>query len=241
MKDGPGPDRTLTECAVDQLVAMIEREGLKTGSKLPTVEALCTDLGVSRTVVREAVARLTAAGRLTSRRGSGIFVATTAPGVSLGAPQNLSEILDMLELRLAVEVESARLAAGRMTSDGLIALDGAMRTFERTVSQWEFAADADLAFHAAVAQASGNAQFVRFLDGIAATAIPRRSLAAQFPDDVARAAYLERLAAEHVAIHEGIVNRDPEAAARAMRTHLEGSRRRYWRWSSDAETAGNPA
>ncbi|WP_380058777.1 FadR/GntR family transcriptional regulator (plasmid) [Falsihalocynthiibacter sp. SS001] len=235
-------DGSLTDWATATLLATIRDNQLKSGTKLPTEQVLCEALDVSRTVVREAIARLKAEGRLTSRRGSGIFVAdpplTNSP--LLGTPQNLAEILDMLELRLAVEVEAASLAASRMTAQGLIELDNAMRGFEDSVVNWQGASDADFAFHTAVARASGNPQFVRFLEGIRATAIPRRSLDAQFPDADARTEYLRRLTLEHEAIHDAIVDRDPETAAATMRTHLEGSRRRYRRWSSRTEKVSTP-
>ena len=83
-------------------------------------------MGVSRTVVREAVAALRAEGLVTTRQGSGAFVAADASRVPFRIdPEGLSsigDVLEVMELRLAVEVEAAALAAERITPERLAAI-----------------------------------------------------------------------------------------------------------------------
>lgn len=232
----------LTDWAVATLRAHVADQALAPGAKLPTEQALCGRLGVSRTVVREAVARLKAEGLLTSRRGSGIFVSRDpggGPAFDLASPQDLSEVLDMLELRLAIEIEAAGLAAERRSTAAMIGLDGAMAGFERAAGGRDGAAEADVDFHRAIAAATGNAWFPRALAQLGRI-IPRDALGAQFATEAERGRYLDRLLVEHGAIYEAITAGRAGAARAAMRAHLDGSRRRYRRRlvSQAVEAAG---
>src|SRR5215831_14072209 len=113
------PQRNLTEEAVARLTEEIRKGRLQPGARLPTEQVLMKAMGVSRTVVREAVAALRAEGLVTTRQGSGAFVAADGPRAFRIDPDGLSSITDVLnlmELRLAVEVESASLAAERARS-----------------------------------------------------------------------------------------------------------------------------
>ncbi|WP_240722787.1 FadR/GntR family transcriptional regulator [Poseidonocella sp. HB161398] len=209
------------------LRAMIESGQYKPGDRLPSEAQLTRDHGVSRTVVREAVATLRADGLVRPRQGAGIFV--TEPEVS--APfspleldmTSLPAVMELLELRTAIEVEAAGLAAIRRSPaqeaqildclHAVTAADGA-----------EGSAEADLALHRAIAEATNNPRFGQLLQLLGAAAIPRRSLggAASVPPD-----YIGKINAEHEAIVNAILDGDEEAARTAMRSHLKGSLRRY--------------
>src|SRR4029453_13921873 len=110
----------------------IRSGGRAPGARLPTEQALTTALGVSRTVVREAVAALRADGLVVTRRGSGAYVADPAAGpFRIAAPKAavLNDVLEVMELRLAVEVEAAALAAERASRRQI----GAIRTAWRAL------------------------------------------------------------------------------------------------------------
>ena len=98
-------------------------------------------MGVSRTVVREAVAALRAEGLVTTRQGSGAFVAADASRVPFRIdPEGLSsigDVLEVMELRLAIEVESAALAAARATPQTVAAIGSALRDMEAAISRGE--------------------------------------------------------------------------------------------------------
>ena len=125
---------TKAESLADTLVERLERQilagELKPGARFPTEKTITEDFGVSRTVVREAFARLAARGLLTSRRGSGAYVAETAQYRAFQiTPDELSEIddvLKLLEMRIALEGEMATLAADRRTDDDLAAMRAAL-------------------------------------------------------------------------------------------------------------------
>src|SRR5690606_668593 len=110
--------RTLAEEAVEALAAPIHSGQLQPGDKLPTESAIMQQLGVSRTVVREAISRLQASGLVETRHGIGTFVSDPADmpmHIPVSAVTTAMDALALLELREAVEVEPARLAAQRRT------------------------------------------------------------------------------------------------------------------------------
>jgi DNA-binding FadR family transcriptional regulator len=217
------------------LVAMLSeslereiREGrLGPGDRLPTEAALAARAGVSRTVVREAVAALKASGLVETRQGAGAFVRQPRPllaAIGMVERATVEDILSILELRLAVEVEAAALAAERRRDEDVAALDAAMADQAASRAAGEDGVAADLAFHRALAGATGNPYFGRFLDQLGELALPRRRLlpAGSYGED-----YLMLVEAEHRGIRDAVAAGDAAEAAIAMRLHLAGSRNRY--------------
>ncbi|MEJ1157079.1 FadR/GntR family transcriptional regulator [Prosthecomicrobium sp. N25] len=204
------------------------REGrLVPGDRLPTEAALAASAGVSRTVVREAVASLKASGLVETRQGAGAFVRQPPPGfgpVPGIERATVDDIVWILELRLAVEVEAAALAASRRKPADIEALDGALAEMARAHAVGQDGVAADLAFHRALAAATGNPYFGRFLDQLGELALPRRRLT---PHKTFGPDYLDLVEREHRAIRDAVVAGDAALAAAAMRGHLAGSRARY--------------
>lgn len=230
------PALHLTDRVKLGLLRLIEAERLEPGDKLPPADQLCQKFSVSRTVVREAIASLKAEGRLRSLRGSGVYVADArdiAGGLSMfmAAPQEIGDILDFMEFRIAVEVEAAGLAAERRTEINLLRMEQALAQFHRHMADSSLAADTDRAFHRAVADATNNARFRLFLDEMGERLNPRRALGASFTDDKSKSAFLQAIDVEHDRIFSAISERKPDEARAAMRRHLEDGRRRYREWS----------
>ena len=125
------PGRNLAEEVVARIAREIRGGRLAPGTRLPTERRLMQAMGVSRTVVREAVAALRAEGLVTTRQGSGAFVAADTSRVPFRIdPDGLSsigDVLEVMELRLAIEVEAAALAAARMTPESLAPIGKALR------------------------------------------------------------------------------------------------------------------
>lgn len=213
---------------VAALRARIDSGQVQPGDKLPTEPQLSAEFGVSRTVIREAVAALRSDGLLQSRQGSGVFVLAptrTERGMLTEVDRSkLSSVLSLLELRIAVETEAAALAAQRCSPDQEEAMLAALAHLRAEVQAGKNAVEADFAFHKSIAAASGNPRFVDMLTMFGEALIPRSRVgdAAQTDPD-----YLSALDGEHVAVVQAIQNRDPEAARRAMRDHLTHSQRRY--------------
>ena len=218
----------------DEIVKLVREEGLVAGDRLPSAERLCERYGVSRTVVREAVAHLTAQGFLRSRRGSGVFVndpeAQSPPPVHFDWPTDMGDVLDVLELRLSVEVEAAGLAAERRTEAHLAKMDTALAAFGRSMDDLTVASTADRSFHEAIANATGNPQFELFLARLGERMLPRKALGVNFDSEEARRDFARTIDAEHQAIYRAIVERAADEARQAMRLHLGNSSRRYRQW-----------
>lgn len=231
------PALHLTDRVKLDLLRLIEAERLAPGDKLPPADQLCRQFSVSRTVVREAIASLKAEGRLRSLRGSGVYVAEPREisgnlSMFMAAPQDIGDILDFMEFRIAVEVEAAGLAAERRTETNLLRMEQALAQFRRHMADSSgLASEADRAFHRAIADATNNGRFRLFVDETGERLIPRRALGASFSDDRSKSAFLEAIDGEHQRIFTAIAERKPDDARLAMRRHLEDGRRRYREWS----------
>lgn len=220
---------SLASVVAKDLAERIERGDYAVGDKIPIETQLCEMFNVSRTVVREAIATLRSEGLVTSRHGVGVFVeerANPALSITKEAAGELSEVLELLELRLGVEVEAAGLAARRATEDDLRAIRD---VFEKTCDLDAFAEqprELDYAFHLAIARASGNGWMAKFMDFIGPVIIPRSQLLHASQPEITRD-YLRQMVDEHRRILDAIAAGDAVAAQEAMRMHLSTSLERY--------------
>lgn len=200
------------------------------GTKLPTEADLLAQYGVSRTVVREAVSRLQAAGKVVTRHGIGTFVLDSASTETFQIRPDqvgtLEEVLTVLELRIAVESEAAALAALRRSDEQLQAMTGALHAFTAAVEERRDAVEPDFQFHLQVAKATGNAKFIELMATLGGSMIPRARLNNSEEITPMRAEYLRRVNDEHAEILSAIREGDTDAARAAMRAHLTNSRER---------------
>jgi GntR family transcriptional regulator, transcriptional repressor for pyruvate dehydrogenase complex len=227
--------RSLTHGLIAQITADITSGRLKPGSRLPTEQELIAATGVSRTVVREAVAALRADGLVVTRQGVGAFVVETVRRpfrIEFDELSTLREVLEVMELRTGIEIEAAGLAAERATPAQLRRITECFDELGTVVRRGDSAVDQDYAFHCSIAEATGNPQFKRLLEYLGRFMIPRHTIKGgpMKPDR----AYLEKVQVEHrdiiVAIRQGAI---PQARA-AMRRHLLNSRKRYQKLAGDA-------
>lgn len=223
--------RNLTQETTAALRAKIAAGPMKTGDRLPTEKELEAEFGVSRTVIREAVAVLKADGLVEPRRGAGIFVRDPNGTRNKGMPDFLAgdahSTLDLLELRMAVEVEAAGLAATRRSLSQDARIRENMHQFEHAVENGDSSVALDAAFHLAIAQGTNNELFSAFLNSLGKSSIPRSTLTEQDHERLIDKSYLERVNKEHRAIADAISAGDADTARRAMRDHLSGSITRY--------------
>jgi DNA-binding FadR family transcriptional regulator len=203
---------------------------LAPGARLPTEQSLMRAMGVSRTVVREAVAALRAEGLVSTRQGAGAFVAD--PGargfrIDPGGLASIDDVMDVLELRLAIEQEAAALAAERSSLSSRRKIDAALTAFEQKLNRSGEAIAEDVEFHRAIAAATGNRHFLALLASLGTFIIPRRSFSLLERSHSEHERYLRGILEEHRMIFAAIEKRDAARARAAMRTHLERSRQRY--------------
>ena len=218
----------------DQLVSDFERRVLSgelpPGSRFPSEKAVVDSTGVSRTVVREAFARMSAKGLLVSRRGSGAYVAESARYQAFQITRDeLGEVDDLhrlFEMRTPLEAEMAELAAARRRTEDLDAMSQSIRALLASTNV-DDAVAADTAFHAAIARATNNADFVRFTEFLGVRLVPPRTLYLRNTDDMPREEYIRAIADDHSAIFGAIRKRDPSAARDAARAHMYKSMERH--------------
>ena len=125
-------DRKLSRELFEQLADQIKSGRLAPGERLPTEHAMTRAARVSRTVVREAVAALRAEGLVITRQGVGAFVSAEPQRAPFRIDlAKLDDVLNVMELRLGVEVESAGLAAERATRAQVRGIAAALEAIER--------------------------------------------------------------------------------------------------------------
>lgn len=221
----------LSEHVAQTLRAQIVGGEFSDGERLPTETRMTEIFGVSRTVVREAVAALAADGLVEPRHGAGVFVrrpavaAFGAIGMEVG--NKISHALNVLEVRLGIEVESAGLAAMRRNAAQEAQIQEAFFEFDRLLALGEATGRTDFAFHRAIAAATNNPYYVDVLDALGTRAIPCDVASPWGTDSVLSEAYQMGLQKEHYRILQAISAGDPDAARAAMRAHLAASQERY--------------
>lgn len=234
MNDLPMPSRrpSLFAKVAEALRSEIESGSYAPGDKVPTESALIRKFGVSRTVVREALAVLRADGLLVSRQGSGVFVmGRKNEGHVLklftDETEKISDIIEELELRIGIEVEAAGLAAIRSSPAQEAEIHAQVNRFADLMNDGKPTDEADFSFHMAIATATNNVRFRAFLEHVGRRMIPRVKFRAEIGDRVALADRDKPILGEHRAIADAIFGRDPDQAREAMRRHLVTGVRRY--------------
>lgn len=214
--------RRLREEVYENLVRQIVAGEYSVGGRLPSELALAKAAGVSRPVLRHALARLRSEGLIRSRRGSGNFlVRREAPGaLEFGQLHSIPDVHRCLEFRAALESAAARHAAALQDGAGLDDIGRSMEALERAVAQGGPSVEPDFEFHLAIARATRNRFFVSTLEALRAPVLfginLTRNLSKEPPS-----ARLDEVLAEHRSIYEAIRGADAEAAERAMARHVE--------------------
>jgi DNA-binding FadR family transcriptional regulator len=224
------PARSRGDEIVERLAQQIIGGRLSAGAKLPSEQEMMVAMGVSRTVVREAVAALRARGLVVTRQGSGAFVTNDPRGqpymIDPEGLGSLASVIEVMELRMAVEAEAAAIASERATAGQLKQIRQAQKLFSKAVARGERSINEDYAFHDAIAVATQNSRFIEFLHFLGRLIIPRQSIRT-FEDADALRRYLQKVEREHQAIAEAVEARAPSKARELMRRHLLNGRERY--------------
>jgi DNA-binding FadR family transcriptional regulator len=221
----------LSERVVSALRAQVLSGEFPVGQKLPTETQMTEAFGVSRTVIREAIATLAADGLVEPRQGAGVFVldrpASGQAAFNIEIGNKISHALNVLEVRMGIEIESAALAAIRRNNAQLAEIQEAFFEFDRLLALGQATGRTDFAFHRAIAAATNNPFYVDVLDALGTRAIPCDITSPWGTDSVLTREYQEWLQQEHLVILRAISAGDPDAARAAMRAHLSASQQRY--------------
>lgn len=220
----------LADHVVEKLLALVQARGLQPGQRLPAERQLAEELGVSRTSVREAIQKLGSQGVLTSRRGDGTYVQTTAPAEWLQeAVGPLARLIDsdphyrydVLETRHALETSTAWLAAQRATAQDK---DRIQRCFDVMIQHQqsghaELAARADAQFHLAIAEASHNLVLLQVMRGL--FELLQTNISQSREKLYTSARTFSPLSDQHREMMDAVLAGDPERARAAAHAHLE--------------------
>lgn len=224
------PRGNLAQIVVETLTERLDDGIYPPGEKMPSSAELCEEFGVSRTVMREALASLKIAGRVVARQGSGVFVLqrdSRTIHFETGRIDDIRSALEILELRLGVEMQSVALAAARRTPEALAEIARAFDVMNGLSSDdLEAEANADFGFHMAIAKATRNSHFPRLLEALMGE-INSELLMKLRQSGSSRSNFVAKIKREHSMILAAITQGDEKGAQSALHTHLSGSLTRY--------------
>ncbi|TAG03903.1 MAG: FadR family transcriptional regulator [Betaproteobacteria bacterium] len=235
---------SLADEAYGRLSLQLDMNLWKVGEKLPTEMALAESLGVSRPVIREALARLRADGRIETRQGAGAFVAdrnklAAFRMVAQAKHQSDAEAeREVLELRQIVEAGAAELAAQRRNDADLIAIRAALEGMHSALEQRTDGSVDDDAFHSAIAHASHNSQIAKFVEFLGAQFSDSRKATW---DDIGYGVGIATVGqSDHAAIYKAIAAGDGAKAKRMSHSHVQRAIDRIdQRIATEKSTKGN--
>ncbi|PCK09291.1 MAG: hypothetical protein COA42_04610 [Alteromonadaceae bacterium] len=223
--------KSLTNELAESLRDEILSGKLKRGEKLPSSKTIEEQAGVSRSVVREAVAQLRAHGLVESRQGAGVFVTGNNPQkafvIDCVEYESIHNAINILQLRMAVETEIAAKSAVLRSEEQLAEIKRCMVEMEGAIAQDLESADEDLNFHLAIAESSGNPYFSRFIKYIGSAVVPGRSLVTAEMNATERETFFNSIQDEHRDITRAIELGSAEMASAAMKAHLGASVKRH--------------
>lgn len=212
-----GRRKRIYERVMEDIAALIDAGELRLGGKLPPERAMAELFRVSRSAVREAIRALQEQGLLESRHGDGTYViarpeANAADALGRAMTGRRLDLEHVLQFRMVLEPEIAALAAEGATEADLAVLAACLDARCSGTA----AAEADIAFHTALAQATGNPLFSDIVAAVRERLAETREEPFQSPE---RCRASRRA---HRAILQAVASRDGEAARHAMKDHLHG-------------------
>jgi GntR family transcriptional repressor for pyruvate dehydrogenase complex len=213
------------EAPADLIIGYIKRlldsEDLKPGDRLPAERKLAEQFGVGRAYVREAIQKLELYGIVKTLPQSGTYIS----GLEISALEGLiSEVMklddydffSLVETRLILEINAARLCAMRRTDADLEKLEAALHCYLKKADEGPSAVEEDLMLHRTIADGSHN-KVIKSLMLIITPDIMRNYHAYRVCQTIENVAVKE-----HILLVEAIKRQDADAAADIMRRHLKG-------------------
>ena len=229
---GPVRRQSLADDLAQRIKDVIDAEEYGPGDRLPTIAAMSERFGVGHPTLREALKKLETLGAVVVRHGSGVYVGDrpnplfVSNPVLAGAPSKKT-LLDLVEARLPLELETTALAARRATDEELAQLAALLARAEAHLADGDVLNATNMSFHTAIARASGNGVLYQLLDALSNLFLDeQRAILDIFGSR-------ERDHAEHLAILEALRAHDEDEAVARMRAHLEGVRAVLLQWGED--------
>ncbi len=213
----------VSEDIVEQIKDLIRDGALKPGEKLPSERQLAQMLEVGRSSLREAINSLSMMGLVEVKRRKGIYVGTvSAPLITDPLRQLMADgqktFADLYDIRIDIEVASARAAAELRTDGQLEIIYQSLESMKNSRGENTYATDIDLQFHLNIAEATDNfirVHIIKEIFDLAGDHIDHalKMLASQQEN-------VDAICDQHTAIYEAIAEKDRSAAGSAMKAHL---------------------
>lgn len=209
----------LYEEIVKQLQELIRKGDLKPGDKLPPERELATQLNVSRTAIREALRSLELMGFIESKVGGGTFVKkVTLDNIidpfSTILSQDKKLIMELIEVRMLLEAEIAKLAARRINDEKAALLEKAIELMEKEVAEGGIGLEGENAFHNTLAEAADNSAMMKILNMCGDLLSSTREATLKIPGQP------QKSIIDHRKIYEAVRNGDERKAKALMKEHL---------------------
>ncbi len=230
MKESPIRKKRVYHMIVEQIKECIKRGEVVPGEKMPSERTLAAKLSVSRTSVKEAFSVLESSGIVEIKQGSGVYLLENTIEDIMNKLRALirgqsANMVELMELRQAVEVDIAYYAAHRRNQQDIVGLEQFYLQLEQAVLANSLAAEEDLAFHMYIARIARNQLLAQVMNMVSDQVLigleDSRARSLDIPGQS------EQILQEHRAIFKSIQEGEPSSASAAMREHLKNVKQRY--------------
>jgi GntR family transcriptional regulator, transcriptional repressor for pyruvate dehydrogenase complex len=217
--------KKIYEEVADTIHEMIRNGQLLPGDRLDSVQQLAENFKVGRSAIREALSALKAMGLVEMKQGEGTFIREFEVDqlnfpLSTAILMNREDVFDLLEVRKIIETGAAISAATRRTEVHLQKMEEILREMKVAQGDGELGEKADLQFHLAIAEASGNMMLANLLNQVSEVMVETMKETRRLWL-FSKQTTTSKLYLEHMEIFEAVKDKDVERARIAMRTHLE--------------------
>jgi GntR family transcriptional repressor for pyruvate dehydrogenase complex len=207
----------LVDEIIAQLRARLASGELRVGDKLPPESVLVAELGVGRTTLREAIRVLEHAGLVAVRHGSGTYIRSLSDDGILATRLRQARVLEVFQVRRALELEMMRMAVAYRTAPALAALRDALDQMRKSLKQLDERAflEADMEMYRILAAATQNSIFREIYTSFS------EALRLALMQVIAIPGVMQNCLANHEQLFEAIVARDVERAETIAKGHLD--------------------
>lgn len=233
----PVTKESLSDRLARQIRGLIQSGGYQPGDRLPAIMEMARRFGVGHPTMREALKRLETMGVVQIRHGSGVYVTRSEEVLVLATPDYAGTVtrkllLDLLQTRMSLELQSVDAAAQHATPDHLREMRRLLTTAGQSLGSADVLNSVNMAFHRQIALASGNTVLAQLLDVLHDLFVREQRLILDIFGS------RERDHQQHLAILEALERRDRTLSVERMRTHLQGVQAAVQQWDPEHHPVG---
>jgi GntR family transcriptional repressor for pyruvate dehydrogenase complex len=226
--------QSLSDRLAQRIRALIRKGDYKPGDRLPPIMEMARRFGVGHPTIREALKTLETVGVVEIRHGSGVYVIRSDEVYVLAGPTFVGTVtkkllLDLIEARVPIELQSVKLAAKNATDEAIQEMYRLLAAARETFSDDNLQHTANMGFHRQIALASGNAVLAQILDVLIDLFSKEQRVILSF---LSRQQDYQ----EHLGILQAIEKRNETLAVSRMRTHLSGVHDAVLQWDQEDDS-----